>query len=317
MLDKPIMVTGGCGFIGSNFIRLLDDVNSSNVIIVDKMTYASNIYNIIHLCDSKLTFLPIDIANVNEEILRYYNVHSIINFAAESHVDRSIDGPQAFIRSNVVAFQQLLDSAIQAGVKRFVQVSTDEVYGDIESPHRAFETALLRPSSPYSASKASADLLALSYVRTFNPETEIVITRCTNNIGPYQHVEKFIPRMITRALNDSPLPVFGDGLQRRDWIHVEDHCQGILSALFDGKKGEIYNFGTEREIANIEVAKMILDILGKPYSLIEYVEDRKGHDRRYAVDTRKAQKELSWNPLWSFEDALVQTVKFFVEQSRK
>jgi dTDP-glucose 4,6-dehydratase len=235
-----------------------------------------------------------------------------MHLAAESHVDRSILAPSVFIDTNVRGTQVLLEAARELGVKRFLQVSTDEVYGSLGPTGLFTEETPLAPSSPYSASKASSDLLALAYGHTFH--LPVVVSRCSNNYGPYQFPEKLIPLMIANALRDRSLPVYGDGMNVRDWIHVEDHCRGLLAALEKGKPGQVYNFGASSERHNIHIVKQVLQLLGKPESLIQYVKDRPGHDRRYAIDSRKAQAELSWAPRHRFEEALGATVRWYVEQ---
>ena len=235
---------------------------------------------------------------------------AVVNFAAESHVDRSISGPAAFVNTNVLGTATLLDCARRHQVRRFLQVSTDEVYGSLGPEGKFTEESPMQPSSPYSASKASADLIALAHHHTYGQE--VVITRCSNNYGPYQFPEKLIPLMILNALSDKPLPVYGDGLNVRDWIHVEDHCAAIVSALLNGKAGEIYNVGSDGEMRNIDVVKMILAHLGKPESLIKYVTDRLGHDRRYAIDSSKAHRELQWKPQHRHEQGIRETIDWYV-----
>ena len=238
-----------------------------------------------------------------------HSFFAVVNFAAESHVDRSINSPQNFIHTNVIGTSVLLDCARRHGVQRFLQVSTDEVYGSLGATGKFTEQSPLDPSSPYSSSKAGADLLALACHRTF--QQEVVVTRCSNNYGRYQFPEKLIPLMIIKALRDEPLPVYGDGMNVRDWIHVSDHCSGVVAALFEGKPGTVYNFGGGNEIPNIELVKLILKKLGKPESLISFVEDRKGHDRRYAIDHSFAEKELKWKPLHKFEQGLDETIEWY------
>ena len=292
-----LLVTGGCGFIGSNFIRhVLEHYAQAFVSNVDALTYAGNPANLDGVAEKygeRYEFYQADIANRGQidALMRQHQFFAVINFAAESHVDRSIDTPENFIHTNVVGTTVLLDCARKHGVRRFVQVSTDEVYGSLGPTGRFTETSPLQPSSPYSASKASADLLALACHHTFGQE--VVITRCSNNYGPYQYPEKLIPLMIVRAMRDQPLPVYGDGLNVRDWIHVLDHCGAIVAALLEGQPGEVYNVGSDGELPNLEVVKMILDHLGKPHSLIQYVPDRLGHDRRYAIDSAKAREHLA------------------------
>jgi dTDP-glucose 4,6-dehydratase len=311
-----LLVTGGCGFIGSNFIRyILEHYGPEFVSNVDALTYAGNIATVAGLTEkygSRYEFFQADIANADQidALMTQHKFYAVVNFAAESHVDRSINSPQNFIHTNVVGASVLLDCARRHGVKRFVQISTDEVYGSLGPEGKFTETTPLAPSSPYSASKAGADLLALACHHTYGQE--VIVTRCSNNYGPYQFPEKLIPLMIVNALNDKPLPVYGDGLNVRDWIHVEDHCAGIVAALLEGKPGEVYNFGGEGEMANIDVVKLILDKLGKPHSLITYVKDRPGHDRRYAIDASKAHEELNWRPLHRPEQGIPETVDWYV-----
>jgi dTDP-glucose 4,6-dehydratase len=244
-----------------------------------------------------------------DALLSEHTFYAVVNFAAESHVDRSINDPQNFIHTNVVGTSILLDSARRHGVQRFVQISTDEVYGSLAETGRFTEQSPLEPSSPYSASKAGADLLALACHKTFGQD--VVVTRCSNNYGPYQFPEKLIPLMIIKAMRDEPLPVYGDGQNVRDWIHVEDHCAGIVAALFEGKAGAVYNFGGNSEMVNIEVVRVILEKLGKPRSLISFVTDRLGHDRRYAIDSSFAQQELKWKPLRDFREGLESTIHWY------
>ena len=311
-----LLVTGGCGFIGSNFIRhVLGHYGPAMVTNVDALTYAGNLANLAGVAESygeRYEFLHADICDAAkiDAALARHQYFAVVNFAAESHVDRSIDSPGDFIHTNVVGTSTLLNAARRHGVRRFVQISTDEVYGSLGPEGKFSETSPLEPSSPYSASKASADLLALAYHHTFG--MEVVITRCSNNYGPYQFPEKLIPLMILNTLSDKPLPVYGDGLNVRDWIHVEDHCAAIVSALLNGKAGEVYNVGSDGEMRNIDVVKMILAHLGKPESLIKYVADRLGHDRRYAIDSSKAHRELAWKPQHRHEQGIRETIDWYV-----
>jgi dTDP-glucose 4,6-dehydratase len=311
-----ILVTGGCGFIGSNFIRyILEHYKPAYVTNVDVLTYAGNPANLDGVVEEhgeRYEFFKADIANADQmdSVMTEHQFFAIINFAAESHVDRSINSPQNFIHTNVIGTSILLDCARRHGVQRFLQVSTDEVYGSLGASGKFTEQSPLDPSSPYSASKAGADLLALACHRTFGQE--VVVTRCSNNYGPYQFPEKLIPLMIIKAMRDEPLPVYGDGKNVRDWIHVEDHCAGIIAALFEGKAGQVYNFGGNSEMINLEVVKLILDKLGKPPSLISFVTDRLGHDRRYAIDSSFAQRELKWKPRHDFPEALRSTVDWYL-----
>ena len=311
-----IFVTGGCGFIGSNFIRyVLQHYNPAAITNVDVLTYAGNPANVEDIaarCGDRYQFCKADIANADEmeALLSQQSFYAVVNFAAESHVDRSIDSPQNFIHTNVVGTSVLLDCARRQGVQRFVQVSTDEVYGSLGPSGRFTEQSPIDPSSPYSASKAGADLIALASHKTFGQD--VVVTRCSNNYGPYQFPEKLIPLMIIKAMRDEPLPVYGDGQNVRDWIHVEDHCAGIIAALFEGKAGRVYNFGGNSEMVNLELVKLVLDKLGKPHSLISFVTDRLGHDRRYAIDSSFAQQELNWKPLRNFREGLEATIDWYL-----
>jgi dTDP-glucose 4,6-dehydratase len=310
-----ILVTGGCGFIGSNFIRyILKHYKPAYITNVDALTYAGNMENLAGVAEENgdhYEFFKADIASPDQmdALMTEHQIYAIINFAAESHVDRSINSPQNFIHTNIVGTGVLLDAARRHGVQRFVQISTDEVYGSLGSTGRFTTESPLAPSSPYSASKAGADLLALAYFRTF--DQDVIITRCSNNFGPYQFPEKLIPLMIIKAMRDESLPVYGDGLNVRDWIRVEDHCAAIVAALFEGKAGSIYNFGGDGELTNLEVVKLILSELGKPESLISFVTDRLGHDRRYAIDSSLAEKELKWKPHRHFREALRETIEWY------
>ena len=311
-----ILVTGGCGFIGSNFIRYLLARNASAKITnIDALTYAGNPANLSGVVEDygeRYEFLKADICDAEkvDQVLGKHDYFAVINFAAESHVDRSIDSPGDFIHTNVVGTSTLLNAARRHGVERFVQISTDEVYGSLGPEGKFSENSPIEPSSPYSASKASADLLALAYHHTYG--MRVVITRCSNNYGPYQFPEKLIPLMIIKAMGGNALPVYGDGLNVRDWIHVEDHCAAILAALMNGKSGEVYNIGSDGELRNIDVVKRILAHLGKPESLIEYVTDRLGHDRRYAIDSTKAHRELQWKPSHRHEEGIIETIDWYV-----
>lgn len=312
-----ILVTGGCGFIGSNFIRyILEHYKPAYVTNVDVLTYAGNPANLAGVVEhygDRYEFFKADIANPDQmdAVMTEHQFFAVVNFAAESHVDRSINSPQNFIHTNVIGTSVLLDCARRHGVQRFVQVSTDEVYGSLGASGKFTEHSPLDPSSPYSASKAGADLLALACQRTF--DQEVIVTRCSNNYGRYQFPEKLIPLMIIKALRNEPLPVYGDGKNVRDWIHVEDHCAGIIAALFEGTSGTVYNFGGGNEMPNIDVVKLILERLNKPESLISFVTDRLGHDRRYAIDSSFAEKELKWKPRHKFEDGLLETVDWYLQ----
>ena len=311
-----LLVTGGCGFIGSNFIRhVLQHYGSTFVNNVDVLTYAGNIANLAGVAETygeRYEFFKADIANSDQmdALMTEHSFYAVINFAAESHVDRSINSPQNFIHTNVVGTSVLLDCARRHGVQRFIQISTDEVYGSLGPEGRFTEQSPLEPSSPYSASKAGADLLALACHKTFGQE--VIVTRCSNNYGPYQFPEKLIPLMILNAMRDEPLPVYGDGLNVRDWIHVEDHCAAIVSVLLNGKPGEVYNIGSDGEMKNIDVVKMILDHLKKPHDLIQFVKDRLGHDRRYAIDSTRIRTELNWKPLHRPDNGIRDTVDWYV-----
>ena len=313
-----ILVTGGAGFIGSNFVRfILQNRPEDTVVNVDKLTYAGNLENLQDVqSHPRYAFEKADICDRQEieRIARKYNVLGIVNFAAESHVDRSIMGSAEFIRTNISGTQVLLDTARQFKMAKFLQVSTDEVYGSLGPAGLFTEHTPLHPNSPYSASKAGADMLALAYQHTFS--LPVVITRCSNNYGPYQFPEKLVPLMIANALNDKPLPVYGDGKNVRDWLHVSDHCVAIDKVFREGKVGEIYNIGGNNEWMNIDIVTLVLNLLGKPQSLITYVHDRPGHDRRYAIDSSKIQKELGWKPAHTFENGIKETVRWYVDNRR-
>ncbi len=307
-----LLVTGGCGFIGSHFIRMALTQNKKvHVFNVDLLTYAGRGHNLADLeRNPRYHFVRGDIASpIIHNLVRRYHPEVIVNFAAESHVDRSVHDAAIFLRTNTLGTQNLLDAARTSGVRRFIQISTDEVYGSIPCKKHAKEDWPLSPSSPYSASKAAADLCVLAAHRTH--DQNVVITRCTNNYGPYQFPEKLIPLMITHALHDLSLPIYGDGQHRRDWIYVEDHCRGILLALKRGKAGEIYNFGMGMEPPNLAIVREILKLLKKPTRLIHHVKDRPGHDDRYAVDTTKSHRELGWKPQMNFHEGLATTVEWY------
>jgi dTDP-glucose 4,6-dehydratase len=315
---KNILVTGGAGFIGSNFIRyLMQRYREYRVINYDMLTYAGNLENLSGVDISpRYIFVKADVCDkaAVENVLRDYKVDAVVHFAAESHVDRSILGPSVFIGTNVLGTTVLLEAARRSGVTRFVHVSTDEVYGSLGTAGKFSETTPLHPNSPYSASKASSDLIALAYFRTYG--TPVVVTRCSNNYGPYQFPEKLIPLMIANALNDKPLPVYGDGLNVRDWLFVEDHCSALDVVLHKGKEGEVYNIGGNNEQANIEIVKLILAELHKPQSLISFVKDRPGHDRRYAIDAAKIKKDLEWEPLHTFEKGIRETIHWYLDHTQ-
>jgi dTDP-glucose 4,6-dehydratase len=310
-----LIVTGGAGFIGSNFIRyVLARHPRYSIRNLDKLTYSGNLYTLRDVeKNRRYTFLRGDVCDRRKVQEAMRGVDAVVHFAAESHVDRSILDSTAFVKTNVLGTQCLLDAARHAGVKRFVLVSTDEVYGSAPSGEKFTEECLLAPNSPYAASKAGADLLARAYFRTYG--FPVIITRCTNNYGSYQYPEKFIPLIVTRALQGQNIPVYGDGLQVRDWIHVTDHCAGLDAALHQGRDGEIYNLGAGNEWPNLEIARRILQLVGKPDSLLTYVQDRPGHDRRYALNSDKACGELDWAPKIALEDGLKQTVDWYLSNS--
>lgn len=310
-----VVVTGGCGFIGSNFIRYLietePDVHISNW---DKLTYAGNLENLTDLHQHpRYDFKQIDIADREHvrSAMQSYRPTSILNFAAESHVDRSIHDATPFVVTNVLGTQTLLDTAKEFGVAKFVQISTDEVYGSLGDEGYFTEATPLAPNSPYSASKAAADLLVRSYVHTFGFPG--LITRCSNNYGPYQFPEKLIPLFIANLMANQAVPVYGDGKNVRDWIFVADHCAAIHAVWNRGKIGEVYNIGGESELTNLEITELLLKALNKPKSLIRYVQDRPGHDRRYAIDCSKIKKELGWTPTTSLQDGLQRTIQWYQE----
>jgi len=315
---KRILVTGGCGFIGANFIRLELEVDPDiSITNLDGLTYAGNPDNLADLSGNpRYRFVHGDIAH-RATVLKLVadgGYDAIINFAAESHVDRSISDATPFLRTNILGTQCLLDAAREAKTPRYVQVSTDEVYGTLKPDEPAFtESTPLAPNSPYAASKAGADFLVRAAYHTYGMNT--VITRCSNNYGPYQFPEKLIPLFITNALADIPLPVYGDGMQVRDWIHVRDHCRGVAAALHRGRAGEVYNFGGRSERYNMDVTKAVLRLTGKPATLIRHVTDRPGHDRRYAVDCTKAESELGWAQTVTFEQGLAETVDWYKTHS--
>ena len=315
---KKMLITGGAGFIGSNFIHyILSKYNDYQVINLDKLTYAANLENLKDIEDNKnYKFIHGDIAD-KEFIFKLFEDKKfdiVINFAAESHVDNSILNPQIFTITNILGTQVLLDACRKYNIKRFHQISTDEVYGELllDDKNILFtEKTPLNPSSPYSASKASADMLVKSYYRTYS--LPITISRCSNNYGPYQHLEKLIPLMISKAINNDNLPVYGNGLNVRDWLHVYDHCTAIDLIIHEGKIGEIYNIGGNNEKSNIDVVKIILKELGKSEKLIKYVNDRPGHDLRYAIDSTKIKTTLNWKPVYSFEKGILDTIKWYTK----
>ena len=311
-----IFVTGGAGFIGSNFIRyLLNFREGISIVNYDKLTYAGNLKNLASLADNtNYEFVKGDICDPVAVERSMRGCDAVVHFAAESHVDRSIYEPAPVIQTNITGTFSLLEVARRTSVSRFVHVSTDEVYGDLPPSVFANEDFPLQPSSPYSASKAGSDLLVRSYVRTYG--FPAVITRSSNNYGPYQFPEKFVPLMITNALTDTALPVYGDGKQQRDWLHVEDNCRGILAVLERGKIGEVYNIGGLDLEENLTMVRRILKLTARSESLVSYVQDRPGHDRRYAVDCKKIENELGWRPAISLEDGLGRTIDWYKTNER-
>ncbi len=307
-----VLVTGGAGFIGSNYIRyFLERHPEDHVINVDKVTYSGNLSNLADLQDnSSYAFRRVDICNQKKMAAVFAEgVDAVVHFAAESHVDRSIAKASEFVRTNILGSQCLLELARSHKVSRFVQVSTDEVYGSVDGQAPSLENSPLAPNSPYAASKAAADLLCRAYLRTY--KFPVIVTRCTNNYGPYQHPEKLIPLTISNALEDKPLPVYGDGLNVRDWIYVTDHCSALDAVLQRGREGEIYNVGGGNTRTNLEIVHAILRLLGKPASLVQFVKDRPGHDRLYALNSEKICRELGWSPQVSFEQGLAATVQWY------
>jgi len=314
---RTVLVTGGCGFIGSNFIHFMLDVIQSDIRIInlDLLTYAGDLQNVKKFIenDDRHIFVHGDIRDTEfvKSICSFYNVEGIINFAAESHVDNSINNSKPFLDTNVIGTVSLLNVANELKLKRFLQVSTDEVYGSLEldSEEKFTEKHQLQPNSPYSAAKASADCFVRSYHHTYGLST--VITRCSNNYGPRQHTEKLIPLMITKVMNGEKLPIYGDGLNVRDWIHVDDHCRAVWLAYELGKSGEVYNIGSDNEWTNGELVRKIISLMDVKNSTIQYVKDRLGHDRRYAIDSSKAKEELGWAPLIKFESGLKSTIDWY------
>lgn len=329
---KTILVTGGAGFIGSNFVRLMLKKHPDyRIINLDALTYAGNLENLKNIDGNpNYEFVKVDIRDRQkiEEIFNDNDITSIVNFAAESHVDRSIEEPEVFLTTNIIGTQVLLDTAkkywkvnpndkyckkYKPGVK-FLQVSTDEVYGALGETGMFVETMPLMPNSPYSASKASADMIVRAYNETFG--LPVNITRCSNNYGPYQFPEKLIPLIINNCLKNKDLPVYGDGMQVRDWLHVSDHCSALDTVLHKGKEGEVYNIGGNNEKANIEIVRLIIRTLGKTEDLIKYVKDRPGHDRRYAIDNTKITTELGWKPAYTFEQGMKETIQWYLENTK-
>ena len=306
-----LLVTGGAGFIGSNFVRRVVDgtlSGISEITVLDKLTYAGTLTNLSSLPSGSYQFVQGDICDIELVNRVTKNIDAVINFAAESHVDRSITGVQEFVETNVLGTQNLLDAAHRNGVETFVQISTDEVYGTISEGSWSEDFPLL-PNSPYSASKASADLITRSYYRTFG--LDVRVTRCSNNYGPHQYPEKVIPLFVTNLIDNKTVPLYGSGLNVRDWLHVDDHCRGIYAVLMKGRAGEIYNIGGGQELTNKELTLIILDQMGKNASSIEYVQDRLGHDLRYSVNINKISKELGYQPQIKFEDGIRETIEWY------
>ena len=313
-----IIVTGGAGFIGSNFIfHMLEAHPDYRIICLDKLTYAGNLSTLKSVMDNpNFRFVKLDICDRDGVYKLFEEEHPdmVVNFAAESHVDRSIEDPSIFLQTNIIGTSVLMDACRKYGITRYHQVSTDEVYGDLplDRPDLFFtEETPLHTSSPYSSSKAGADLLVMAYHRTFG--LPVTISRCSNNYGPYHFPEKLIPLMIANCLNDKPLPVYGEGLNVRDWLYVEDHCRAIDLIIHKGRVGEVYNVGGHNEMRNIDIVTMICDALGKPHSLIRHVEDRKGHDMRYAIDPTKIHEELGWLPETKFKDGIALTIQWYLD----
>ena len=316
-MSKNVLVTGAAGFIGANFAEYFVNKHPDyKVVVVDKLTYAGNMNNLKKVKD-KIEFEQADICDFEKmkEIFKKYDINGVIHFAAESHVDNSIKNPFIFTQTNVIGTHTLLETAKQiwgeGSPNKFVHISTDEVYGSLGEEGYFTEKSPIKPSSPYSSSKASSDLIALAYKETY--KMNVNVTNCSNNYGPYQHNEKLIPHMIKLALNDEKLPVYGEGLNIRDWLYVEDHCEAIDLVFHNGVAGERYNIGGHNERRNIQIVKLILQRLGKSEDLIEHVEDRKGHDYRYAIDPTKISKELGWLPKTKFEDGIVKTIDWYLE----
>ncbi|MEC0241485.1 dTDP-glucose 4,6-dehydratase [Paenibacillus dokdonensis] len=309
-----LLVTGGAGFIGSNFILyMLQRHPNYKILNVDSLTYAGNLENLKTASDNpNYSFSKTDITDAHGiDLLFQQGIDVVVNFAAESHVDRSILEPEIFVKTNVLGTQVLLDAAKKYGVTKYVQVSTDEVYGSLGDAGLFTEETPLAPNSPYSASKAGGDLMVRAYYETFG--LPVNITRCSNNYGPYQFPEKLIPLIISRALNDEPLPIYGDGLNIRDWLYVEDHCSAIDLVIHNGRIGKVYNIGGNNERTNIHIVKTILQELGKPESLITYVQDRPGHDRRYGIDPALITQELGWKPKHHFETGIKETIQWYLQ----
>ena len=313
-----ILVTGGAGFIGSNFIFYeLKEHSEDRIVCVDKLTYAGNLSTLAPVMNQpNFRFCKTDICDRDSINMVFQEEHPdvVVNFAAESHVDRSIENPGVFLETNIMGTAVLMDACREYGIQRFHQVGTDEVYGDLplDRPDLFFtEETPIHTSSPYSTSKASADLLVMAYHRTYG--LPVTVSRCSNNYGPYQFPEKLIPLMIANAMHNKPLPVYGEGLNVRDWLYVEDHCKAIDLIIRKGRVGEVYNVGGHNEMRNIDIVKLICKVLGKPESLITYVADRKGHDMRYAIDPEKIHRELGWLPETKFEDGIIRTIKWYLD----
>ncbi len=317
-MSETVLITGGAGFIGSNFVyHMLKEHPDDKIVCVDCLTYAGNMSTLAEaMKNERFVFYKTNICDRAEIYKIFETEHPdiVVNFAAESHVDRSIETPEIFLQTNILGTQVMMDACRKYGIGRYHQVSTDEVYGDLplDRPDLFFtENTPIRTSSPYSASKASADLLVQAYHRTFG--LPVTISRCSNNYGPYHFPEKLIPLTIANCLNDKPLPVYGEGLNVRDWLYVEDHCRAIDLIIHRGREGEVYNVGGHNEMRNIDIVKLICDYLGKPYSLIKHVSDRKGHDMRYAIDPTKIHDELGWLPETKFADGIKKTIDWYLD----
>jgi len=314
---RRVLVTGGCGFIGCNFLRqMVRERPETEWVNLDALTYAGRLENTDDFADAanyRFVRGGIEDAALVDDLLSE-RFDAVVNFAAESHVDRSIAGPRVFVETNVLGTQNLLEAARRHGIGRFVQISTDEVYGSLGPDDPPFtEESPLAPNSPYAASKASADLLCRAYHETYG--MPVIVTRCSNNYGPYQFPEKLIPSFIRNTMRDRPVPLYGDGLNVRDWLHVEDHCRAVALVLEKGAPGETYNIGGANERTNLEITELILEVLGKPGDLISYVTDRPGHDRRYAIDSSRLQETLGWQPAHSFETGIRQTIQWYIENT--
>jgi dTDP-glucose 4,6-dehydratase len=309
-----LLITGGAGFIGSNFVRRFLEIRgtAATITVLDALTYAGNLENLADILDS-VNFVKADIRDADAvgRVMNAYGIDAVVHFAAESHVDRSILGPMVFTETNVLGTHVLLEQGRKHGVLRFVHVSTDEVYGSLGPEGRFSELSPLDPTSPYAASKAASDLLVQSYAKTF--AFPAMITRCSNNYGPWQFPEKLIPLMLINAMSDKPLPVYGDGMNVRDWIHARDHADAIIAVLERGRVGSVYNIGSDNEWPNIDIVKVILRTLGKPESLINYVTDRPAHDRRYAIESARIRGELGWSPAIPFEQGIADTIAWYQE----